>query len=263
MDTFSTVKLHVEDLGTNAPALVFLHYWGGSSRTWRHVTQNLRPAFRTIALDQRGWGQSDKPTDGYTLAALADDAQRLIESLDLGHYILVGHSMGGKVAQLLGSRHPVGLAGLVLVAPSPPSPIRVPLEVRQGMVNAYDSRESILATVRQVLTASPLQRDDLETVVQDSLQGAPAAKVAWPLAVSQEDISAQAALIRVPTLVIAGEKDQVDPPAVLQQELMTCIPHATMQILSGIGHLSPLEAPGDLSDLIRDFAMPLVSAMPA
>jgi len=255
----NTVKLHVEDLGTNAPALVFLHYWGGSSRTWRHVIQALTPAFRCIAIDQRGWGQSDKPPGAYTLDALADDAQGLIDSLDLGHYILVGHSMGGKVAQLLASRHPAGLAGLVLVAPSPPSPMNMPLEVRQSMVKAYDSRESILATIQQVLAASPLQPDDLETVVQDSLQGAPAAKAAWPLAASQEDISAQAALIHVPTLVISGEKDRVDPPAVLQQELMTRIPHATLHILPGIGHLSPLEAPGDLSALMRDFAGPLIA----
>jgi pimeloyl-ACP methyl ester carboxylesterase len=254
------VKLHVEDLGTDAPAIVFLHYWGGSSRTWRHVTQALTPAFRTIAVDQRGWGRSDKTLGAYTLEALADDVQGLIESLNLGHYILVGHSMGGKVAQLFASRHPAGLAGLVLVAPSPPSPMNMPPEVRQGMVNAYDSRESILATVRQVLVASPLQADDLETVVEDSLHGAPAAKAAWPLIVSQENISAQAALIRVPTLVISGEKDLVDPPAVLQQELMTRIPHATLHILPGIGHLSPLEAPGDLCELISGFATPLIAA---
>jgi len=260
MDTLSnTVKLHVEDVGTNAPALVFLHYWGGSSRTWRHVIQALTPAFRCIAIDQRGWGQSDKPPGAYTLDALADDARGLIDSLALSHYILVGHSMGGKVAQLLASRHPPGLAGLVLVAPSPPSPMNMPLEVRQSMVKAYESRESILATVQQVLAASPLQPDDLETVVQDSLQGAPAAKAAWPLAASQEDISAQVALIHVPTLVISGEKDRVDPPAVLQQELMTRIPYATLHVLPGIGHLSPLEAPGDLSALIRDFAAPLIA----
>lgn len=256
----NAVKLHVEDSRINAPALVFLHYWGGSSRTWRHVINALTPDFRTIAVDQRGWGRSDKPLDGYTLTTLADDAQNLIESLDLDPYILVGHSMGGKVAQLLGSRRPAGLAGLVLVAPSPPSPMNVPLAVRQGMVNAYDSRESILATVQHVLAANPLQPGDLETIVQDSLQGAPAAKAAWPLKASQENISEQATMIRVPTLVISGEKDQVDPPAVLQHELITRIAHANMHILPGIGHLSPLEAPGDLAELIRDFAKPLVAA---
>lgn len=260
MNTLSNaVKLHVEDLGTNAPPLVFLHYWGGSSRTWHHVMQALTPAFRSIAIDHRGWGRSDKPSGAYTLDTLADDAQGLIDGLDLGRYVLVGHSMGGKVAQLLASRHPAGLAGLVLVAPSPPSPMNLPLEFRQSMVKAYDSRESVLATVQQMLTASPLQPDDLETVVQDSLQGALAAKAAWPLAASQEDISAQATLIRVPTLVISGEKDRVDPATVLQQELMTRIPHATLHVLPGIGHLSPLEAPGELSALIRDFAAPLIA----
>jgi pimeloyl-ACP methyl ester carboxylesterase len=259
----SSIKLHVEDFSTGAPALVFLHYWGGSSRTWRHVTQALAPAFRTIAVDHRGWGRSDKPPAGYTLMNLADDAERLIESLALDRYILVGHSMGGKVAQLMASRHPAGLAGLVLVAPSPPSPMGVPLEVRQGMVHAYDSRDSIIATVQQVLAGTPLAADDLEQVVEDSLQGAPAARSAWPLEASQEDITVQAALIRAPTLVISGEEDRVDPPAVLRQELMPRIPQATLHILPKIGHLSPLEAPGDLADLIRSFATPLILTTPA
>ncbi len=258
MSTISnTVGLHIEDSGTDAPALIFLHYWGGSSRTWRHVTKALAPAFRTVAIDQRGWGQSDKPDAGYTLGDLTDDAQALIKRLALDRYILVGHSMGGKVAQMLASRNPAGLAGLVLVAPSPPSPMNLPLDVRQGMVSAYDSRESIVATVRQVLAATPLQPDDLEMVVSDSLQGAPAAKAAWPLAASQEDITAQAARIRVPTLVISGQEDRVDPPAMLQQELMPRIPQATLHTLPGIGHLSPLEAPADLAALIRNFAAPL------
>ncbi len=258
----NAIKLHVEDLGAGAPALVFLHYWGGSSRTWRHVTAALRPRFRTIAFDQRGWGQSDKPVEGYTLADLADDAQRLIESLALDRYILVGHSMGGKVAQLLASYRPPGLAGLVLVAPSPPSPLQLPLDVRQGMVSAYDSRDSIIATVAQVLAASPLQPDDLEAVVADSLQGAAAAKSAWPLAASQEDITARLARIHVPTLVISGAEDRVDPPAILREELMPRIAQARLHVLPGIGHLSPLEAAGDLAALIHDFALPLLCASP-
>jgi pimeloyl-ACP methyl ester carboxylesterase len=254
----NTIKLHVEDLGAGAPALVFLHYWGGSSRTWRHVTAALRPGFRTIALDQRGWGQSDKPSAGYMLADLANDAQALIENLDLDRYILVGHSMGGKVAQLLASRRPSGLAGLVLVAPSPPSPLHLPLEIRQGMVGAYNSRESIIATLTQVLTATPLHPDDLEMVIADSLQGGAAAKSAWPLAASQEDITAQATQIHVPTLVVSGAEDRVDPPAILRQELLPRIAQARLHVLPGIGHLSPLEAPDDLTALIHDFALPLL-----
>jgi pimeloyl-ACP methyl ester carboxylesterase len=248
------IDLYVADRGRGEPALLFLHYWGGSSRTWRHVIAALGPGFRTVAVDQRGWGESEKPDSGYALADLADDAQGVIDALGLDRYILVGHSMGGKVAQLLASRRPAGLAGLVLVAPSPPSPLALPLDVRRGMAAAYADRASIVETVEQVLAATTLDPDDLETVIADSLAGASAAKAAWPLAASQEDITAEVAAIAVPTLVISGEKDRVDPPAVLTRELLTRIPQATLHICPGIGHLSPLEAPRDVAELIRTFA---------
>jgi ketoreductase RED1 len=253
----NTINLHVEDHGRGTPTLVFLHYWGGSSRTWRHVVKELAPDFRTVAIDQRGWGQSDKPDTGYALADLADDAQGVIEQLGLDRFILVGHSMGGKVAQLLASRKLPGLMGMVLVAPAPPSAMNLPLEVRQGMVDAYASRESILATVEQVLAGSPLAPSDLDMVVADSLAGAPAARQAWPLAASQEDITQDVARITVPTLVISGEEDRVDPPAVLRQHLLPRIAQARLHVLPGIGHLAPLEALGEIDSLIRGFAASL------
>lgn len=69
------VALHVEEQGDGELALVFLHYWGGSTRTWKHVTARLAPTLHTVAIDHRGWGQSDAPTDGYGLADLAADAE--------------------------------------------------------------------------------------------------------------------------------------------------------------------------------------------
>jgi pimeloyl-ACP methyl ester carboxylesterase len=247
------IELHVEQRGAGAPALVFLHYWGGSSRTWRHVVEELTPEFRTVAIDQRGWGRSDAPASGYALANMADDAQAVIEALDLERYILVGHSMGGKVAQLIASRHPSGLMGLVLVAPAPPTPLNMPLEVREGMVHAYDSRESIIATLEQVLAPNGLDPEDLEAVIADSLAGAPAAKHAWPLVTSQEDIGAAVSAIDVPVIVISGEHDRVDPPSSLRRELLPRIPQARLAVLPKIGHLSPLEAPKDIAGIIKAF----------
>jgi pimeloyl-ACP methyl ester carboxylesterase len=247
------IHLDVVDEGTGKPALVFLHYWGGSSRTWRHVVAALGPDVRTIAIDQRGWGGSDAPAGGYALADLADDAAGVIAALGLDRCILVGHSMGGKVAQLLACRRPLGLQGLVLVAPSPPTPLGLPLEVRQGMVEAYASRESIVATVEQVLAGSVLDEDVLEAVIADSLRGSRAARAAWPLASSQEDIGDAVASITVPTLVISGEHDRGDPPAVLQRELLPRIPQARLHLLAGVGHLSPLEAPDEIAALIEAF----------
>lgn len=257
MITANTIELHVEQQGAGAPALVFLHYWGGSSRTWRHVIQRLAPDFRTVTIDQRGWGRSEGPAQGYALADMADDAQAVIAALDLERYIVVGHSMGGKVAQLTASRNPRGLIGLALVAPSPPSPLGLPLAIRQGMVSAYNARDSIVATVEQVLAPNGLEPEDLETVIADSLAGAPPAKEAWPLATSQEDITAAVADIDVPVLVLSGALDRVDPPEVLRRELLPRIPQAQLHVLPQVGHLLPYEAPDEVANWVRAFALSL------
>lgn len=249
------IELHIEQRGAGGPALVFLHYWGGSSRTWQHVVDALSPDYRTVAIDQRGWGKSASPPAGYALSDLADDALALVDVLHLESYLLVGHSMGGKVAQLAASRRPRGLRGLVLVAPAPPTPLALPLDARQGMVHAYDSRESIVATVQQVLAPGGLSDGDLETVIADSLAGALQAKSAWPLATSQEDITADVPKIDVPVIVISGEHDRVDTPEVLLRELLPRIPQAKLVVLPRVGHLLPLEAPPELAHVIKAFVL--------
>jgi len=248
------VAIHVEEDGEGELSLVFLHYYGGSSRTWRHVTGSLSREFRTVAIDHRGWGTSDAPAAGYGLKDLAADAEGVILALGLKRYVLIGHSMGGKVAQLMASRRPSGLAGLVLVAPSPPSPMAIPAEVQDMMASAYASRESVEATIDNVLTAKALTAEDREQVISDSLRGAPAAKIAWPKATSQEDITAEVGKIDVPTIVLAGEHDKVDTVDTLKRELLPRIPHARLTVVPDNGHLSMLEAPAKVARLIGEFA---------
>jgi pimeloyl-ACP methyl ester carboxylesterase len=247
------LAIHVEEQGDGDLSLVFLHYWGGSSRTWKHVTAKLAPTFHTIAIDHRGWGESDSPAEGYALANLAADAEGVIRTLNLKRYVLVGHSMGGKVAQLMASRRPTGLTGLVLVAPSPPQPMAMPAQAREMMAGAYASRETVEATIDSVLTSKPLSAEDREQVIADSLRGAPPAKVAWPRATSLEDITAQVSAINVPTIVITGELDRIDSPELLKAELLSRVPRAVMHVLPGTGHLSMMESADALVPLIVQF----------
>lgn len=252
-----STRIHVNEQGRGDPALVFLHYWGGSSRTWDIVAGKLSDEYRAIATDHRGWGDSAAPERGYAITDLANDAQDAIDALNLQRYVLVGHSMGGKVAQLLASRRPRGLQGVVLVAPSPPSPMALPDEQRAAMAAAYDSRESIGWVLDNVLTANPLTPELREQVMVDSLRGAREAKAAWPNAAMLEDITAEVGSIDVPVLVIAGELDQVDRVETLQKELLPRIEGARLHVLPGTGHLSPLEAPSALASLIRQFVREL------
>jgi len=72
------IELNVRDQGQGENALLFLHYWGGSSRTWCEVIERLENDFRCIAYDHRGWGNSDSAPSGYRIEDLAHDAQGLI-----------------------------------------------------------------------------------------------------------------------------------------------------------------------------------------
>lgn len=253
------LSFHVVDQGAGAPALLFLHYWGGSARTWAPVMAALPATYHCVAPDLRGWGDSAAPADdAYALNDMAADIEALIDALGLQNTVLVGHSMGGKVAQLLASRRPAGLAGVVLVAPAPPVPLAMPPEALAAMASAYASHASVSDAIDHMLTATPLTPALREQVIEDSLRGAPGAKQAWPARTAREDISAQVTAIDVPVLVISGELDRVDRVDTLRAELLPRVPTARLQVLPGIGHLSPLEAPDQVAACIHAF----VAALP-
>ena len=256
--TSNGIRLHVADQGQGALAVVFLHCWGGSTRTWDHVISALPPGYRTVAIDQRGWGSSEHPTSGYSLAELADDAEGVIEALGLKRYILVGHSMGGKTVQFLASRRPKGLAGLVLLASAPPSPFTVPEQLRV-MMWGPNVREFVTMAVEKMLTSKPISHEDVELLVADAIRGSPAARAAWGRQTSLEDITEAVGHIDTPTLVISGEHDKIDPVESLKRELLPRIPGAVLQVLPDVGHLSLLEAPKENARHLDTFAKGLQS----
>lgn len=250
------VSLEVEDRGAGEPSLVFLHYWGGTHRTWNKVAAELQSSYRIVTYDMRGWGQSEAAENGYSIAALADEATALIEHLGLKQYVLIGHSMGGKVAQLVASRNPSGLVGLILVAPATPTPSRLPEEAKQQQVHAYDNRETVIQTIA-FLTARTPDAETVEQIVQDSLSGTPEAKLAWPTSAMLEDISSEVSKITVPTLVLAGEHDQLDSVEQHRREVIARISGARLEIISDSGHLLLIDEPVRTARAINQFVRQL------
>jgi pimeloyl-ACP methyl ester carboxylesterase len=252
------VDLNVREEGHGDTALLFLHYWGGSSRTWGRVVQLLENQYRCIAYDHRGWGDSEAAETGYRVEELANDTSALIQLLGLKRYALIGHSMGGKVAQFLASLRPPGLEALILVAPAPPVPMAVPEAQRKQMIESYRSRLGVEAAIQYVLTANELPANVREMIIEDTLKGAPGAKRAWPESGMIEDISKEVPNINVPTLVLAGEKDQVERLEVLEKELLPRVPGARLKLIPKTGHLSPLEAPNEIATAISHFLTPVL-----
>ena len=249
------LSLNIEEQGEGEASLVFLHYWGGSLRTWDGVVETLRNSFRCITYDVRGWGKSGAAAS-YTLQDMASDAANLIKTLGLSRFVLVGHSMGGKVAQLLASRKPAGLIGMILVAPAPPIPITLPEEVREQQLHAYDNRENVLQAL-DFLCAKPIHAEVLERAVEDSLSGSREAVLAWPNSGLSEDISSELPKITVPTLILAGEQDRLDSIEQHRLEVQARIANSRLQIVIGSGHLVPIDEPQQLARLIQSFVADL------
>ena len=111
-----------------------------------------------------------------------------MKALKLDRYVLVGHSMGGEVAQLIASERPEKLSGLILVVPAMPGPLHFPPERREGMVNIMNSAALIQQTIDNMLTAKRLSSEVNAQVIEDGLRGSPEAKRAWPISTSQEDL---------------------------------------------------------------------------
>jgi len=253
--TANGVSLHVEERSDpsqpeDSPTLVFLHYFGGSSQAWHLVMDRLGENYRCIAPDLRGFGDSEAPGTGYAVADGANDIAALAAALGLKSYVLVGHSMGGKIALALAARRPLGLRSLILLAPSPPTPEPMREEDRARLLRTHGDERAALETAAKI-TAVSLPDASLRQVVKDNLRSSPVAWAAWLEHGSREDISPQMSAITVPVLVVAGEADAVLPPKLLERELVGRIKQAKMVVVPRTGHLSPWEAPVPISDIIH------------
>ncbi|MEG3639900.1 alpha/beta fold hydrolase [Magnetococcus sp. PR-3] len=114
MDVLSS--FHHQVAGENTQnRWVFLHGLMGSGNNWRKIVRALQSDRQILTYDQRGHGRSFKPRDGYALEDYAEDLKALLDALDWQKIVLVGHSLGGRVAMTFAHLYPERLQGLVIV----------------------------------------------------------------------------------------------------------------------------------------------------
>ncbi len=249
--TIDGIGLNLLELGEGEQTLFFLHYFGGSSRTWQPVLELLAADYRCLALDLRGWGDSDPaPEAACRVEDMAEDARQIIAALGLTRYALVGHSLGGKVAQALAADPPPGLTQLLLVAPSPLSPEPMSENSRASMKAAYGSEAASRETLKKI-ACLPLSPEATGLVIADNLRASRAAWEAWADLGSKQDLSALAPKILAPAHILSGTGDAVLSPDVQQKEVAARIPGASLTTVPDAGHLLPLEAPEVVADWIR------------
>ncbi len=241
----------VENYNKTRPTLVFLHYFGGSSGAWTEVIEELAKNFHCVAPDLRGFGASDALPENYAVKDYADDAADLISTLTIENFVLIGHSMGGKIALAFAARNPKGLRSLILLAPSPPSPEPIKADERAKLLVSHGNR--CVATEMVCRAAGgKLSGEVFERSINDNLRSSDAAWKAWLESGSREDISSEVGRINVPVLVAAGEKDEVMTAKLLKREVARRIEGARLLVVPEVKHLLPLETPAIVADLIRE-----------
>ncbi len=226
------------------PTAVLLHGFGTSARLWDAELPLLDgPA---LALDLPGFG--DSQDERYSVDGMADAVQERLAGLE--SFMLVGHSMGAKVAAVLAGRRPAGLRALLLIAPSPPSPEPMSDQDRADLKAAHGQPERLRRHYEKI-TRLPLSEQMMAQLVSDGLRASPTAWNAWPDSGSLEDVQAEVTGITVPVTLLTSDADPVITPQVVTDLLRPAFPQASFTQVQGSGHLLPLELPAQVAAAVR------------
>ena len=250
--------------GTGSPPLVFLHGIGGHRNNFADQLERFGPRHRCVAWSMPGYDDSPALPQ-MTFAALAGAVVDLFEHLDIDRAVLIGHSMGGMVAQEVAARYPDRLCGLVLVATTPgfgdgsPEAARRFRDERLGPLDAGETPADMAAGIVARLTAKPLPEPSRSAAVSGMsaisaaiYRAAVECIVTFDRRQSQRDISA-------PTLLVAGSADPLIPLAAMER-MATEIPGARLEVIDGAGHLVNLEEPAAFDRVLGDWLAELTAA---
>lgn len=234
------------------PALVFLHYFGGSAKSWEFVISLLESYYSCIAIDLPGFGNTEMLAKS-SLKGYADFVRRELMAKGITSYILIGHSMGGKIALqcAVNDYENEQVQGLILIAPSPPSFEDIPESEKAKMRQIPDLKESRAKVDADTITKLVHQR--LDIAIQTPLQVASDARKWWIDEGTRESIADKTRQLKVPVTLIASKDDPAINWAMTQEQTIPNLPpEIQMVTIDGIGHLMPLENPDLIASMISD-----------
>ncbi|MFH7597541.1 alpha/beta hydrolase [Streptomyces racemochromogenes] len=272
-------RLHVEVHGPEgAPAVVLSHGWTCSTAFWAAQIRELAGDHRVIAYDQRGHGRSPAAA-AYSTTALADDLVAVLEAtLAPGERAVVaGHSMGGMTVMAAAGRPrfaehaaavllcSTGSSRLVAEATVLPlRPGRARTRMTRGLLGSPAPLGPVTPATRAVLkyaTMGPGSAPERVDACARIVHACPAGvRRSWSHVLAGLDLDEGVARLAVPTAVIVGRDDRLTP-VVHARGLAAALPHCVgLTELTGIGHMTPIEAPEAVSSALRELTSRYLAA---
>ncbi|MFT7645660.1 MAG: 3-oxoadipate enol-lactonase [Candidatus Poriferisodalaceae bacterium] len=248
---------YYDDVGTGSPTLIFLHGLGGSRDYWHPTVDYFSRRHRCVAWTMPGYGFSP-PLAEMSFPELADALARLLDQCRIDSAVLVGHSMGGMVAQEMWARHPKRISGLVLVGTTDSFGGGNQeftdnfLASRLAPIEAGRSPADIADEVINGLVYAPLSEDMLRPAKVSMGAISPRGYSAAVRCLTTFDRRDTLGTISVPTLMLSGADDQTAPPRTMAR-MADGVRGATHVSLDDCGHLLDLEQPAAFRSAIETF----------
>jgi pimeloyl-ACP methyl ester carboxylesterase len=240
------------------PPLALVHAFPMDARMFDAVRSALDAAGPFITPDLRGFGAGpalgDPPPDP-DIALYAADLAAELDARGIERAVVGGVSLGGYVALAFARRHPDRVAGMVLANTRSGADDEAARERRAGVAARADAGDIAAGADAIGPLVAPGAGDDVRARLAEIAGSVPAATVGWAqrAMAARPDSTAVLAGLRVPVLVVVGERDAITPPAAARQMVDT-ITEAGGTVdyveLPGVGHLTPAEEPDGFADAV-------------
>ncbi len=262
--------------GDGVPMLL-LHGYSNDSSVWHDFAPVLAPYYRTLAIDLRGHGDSDRdPELRYHHDAVADDIEAVCDELGIDRLVLVGHSFGGRAAMRFAGRHPQRLAGLVIVDAGPDLDARGVLRIRLDGEQADPSFGSVEEYERALARAYPLARAEVIARMAraglrqrvdgrferktDPRFGAAGGRLSPEDLVARmkaesEALWADLARVRCPALVVRGAASDILSADTAERMAEQALAHGSLAEVPKAGHSVMIDNPDAFADVVARFAL--------
>jgi 2-hydroxy-6-oxonona-2,4-dienedioate hydrolase len=253
-------KLHYREAGTGRP-VILLHGLGGDGSRWAPNIVPLAKSFHVIALDQIGFGQSDKPMANYHTGMLAEFLARFLAAVGVSKASLVGNSMGAGVALYTAVHYPQVVDRIVLAdgggfrrADSAGTVVNPHIRDIQNGVTSEETREFIKVMFHNKnLVTDQVVEDNLILRLRSAYA---IGKIQESGATGRGSLTEEEVRgVKVPTLIIWGKYDELANPAGADR-LANTISGSRKILIDDCGHLPQLEKSVEFNRIVAEFLMP-------
>ncbi|MBK8807189.1 MAG: alpha/beta fold hydrolase [Bacteroidales bacterium] len=251
---------YMETGNKDAPAIICMHGYGGSSNDWRYQLFDLSDTYRVIAWNAPGYMLSDELKTNYPVAKdYADALLDFITALKLDKVYLVGNSFGSRIAQCFAYYYPEKVIKISLIGPSA-GKRNITFEERMKTVNfRYDQIKDggyAFTNKRVEALLAPNSSSELIELTRSGMRGVnPSMFMKGVNFILAEDHYPQliATKVTMPMLLVAGTEDKISPIPINADSIHHYLKNSQLEILKGIGHLPHIESPQFVNGKVRAF----------